>query len=169
MYIKDDIGFIAHPKTGSTSAMTVLEGELGFEKRGQHHEWRQPWLDGLRVRAATVRNPWDVMVSWYFHKGCDGKGPFEQWLPVALHRNDYIRRGLFFALPHANFILRFEDLDNDWKQFLKLAGLPHVDLPKKNVGRGRNGRHYREFYGPASRDLVALAFATEIEQLEYTF
>ena len=70
MYTKQTVGFIAHPKTGSTSAMSVLLG-MGFQQCGGHHDVRPEWIPGLEVVGATVRNPWDVMVSWWFHKGTD--------------------------------------------------------------------------------------------------
>ena len=168
MYTKQAVGFIAHPKTGSTSVMSVLL-DLGFQQCGGHHDVAREWVDGLWVIGATVRNPWDVMVSWWFHKGNDRKGTFADWLPQAIRDNHFIRQGLFYGLKYATHVLRYESLDHDWVQYLRAAHLPLRALPQHNVGGGRDGQHYREFYTPATRDVVAQAFAAEINQLEYIF
>ena len=76
---------------------------------------------------------------------------------------------MFYGLKYATHTLRYETLNADWSEFLRLAGLPNIPLPRHNVGEGRDGRHWRELYSPAARDLVAQAFANEITQLEYTF
>lgn len=170
MYVKNDIGFIAHPKTGSTSIKACLE-EMGWAQIQTHHAFHPAWVEqhGLWHIGATVRNPWDVMVSWYFHKNYERNGPFKEWLPKAIETNAYIQKGLFFGLDHTTHILRFEDLDHDWDLWLEAIDAPWMELPNLNIGAGREKRHYSEFYDTASRDLVAAKFATEIQTLEYEF
>ena len=58
------VTFIAHPKTASTTVAAVLL-ELGFEKKGTHHEFVPP-EDGWSVDS-TIRQLLNVIVSWYFH------------------------------------------------------------------------------------------------------
>jgi len=171
MYLLNDIGFIAHPKTGSQSAAACLM-ELGFEECGNHHEIREPWLTGLRIIGATVRNPWDTVVSWYFHyHSVIPKFPlFETWFDGWItNTNRLVQQGLFFGLPYATHVLHFENLDADWAAFLKDAGLPHTSLPHRNVGHFRNGRHYREFYDHRRKERVREKFTAIIKQLDYEF
>jgi hypothetical protein len=170
MYILNDIGFIAHPKTGSTSAKAYFE-KYDWAVIETHHAFRPAWVHqhGLWHIGAVVRNPWDVMVSWYFHKGHSQREPFNVWLPKFIEGSDYIRRGLFFGYEYATHILQFEDLDHDWDLWLEAMGLPHWPLPNLNIGIGRDKRHYTEFYDTESRDLVAARFAEEIQTLEYEY
>lgn len=171
MYVLGSTGFIAHPKTGSQSARNVLL-ELGFEAVGNHHDIEPDWVSELEVVAATVRNPWDVVVSWYFHSHSTIPNfpSFDVWFDDWINRpNHYIHMGMFFGLPYATHVIRFENLNEDWAAFLKAAGLPHRDLIHINKGHFRKGRPYREFYNDERRDKVAVKFANTINQLGYTF
>lgn len=67
-----------------------------------------------------------------------------------------------------DFVLRFENLDEDYKTLCEKIGVPHEPLPKLKT-RSRESRDYRDMYTPELRDWVAKEYALEIERFGYTF
>jgi hypothetical protein len=66
----------------------------------------------------------------------------------------------------ADFIGKFERLDEDWAFVAQKLGveekLPHE---RANV----RGRHYTEYYTPRTRDIIAAKFKVDIERFGYEF
>jgi hypothetical protein len=68
-----------------------------------------------------------------------------------------------------DFVGRYESLEADFDTILEALGLRgKVVLPRENVSKGRKGV-YRDYYTPASRDLVAAWYAPEIAHFGYEF
>ena len=65
-----------------------------------------------------------------------------------------------------DYVGKLETLDEDWKFICERIGIPHVELPRKNVSVKRP---YTDYYTPETRDLVARHWAQEIELFGYTF
>ena len=177
MYILDNLAFIAHPKSASTATMEVLR-TLGAQLYGNHHEVREDWCrpilesDGLVM--STIRNPFDVMVSWYFHYANRRKGvvmePFKEWLPWILdHPNPYLGQGMFFGLPWTNRVLRYENLQADFDSALSEVGLEPVAIPLANVSHLRERCPYQEMYIPKLRGLIEQHFEDELSDYGYSF
>jgi hypothetical protein len=169
-----NLGFIAHPKTASSATQRVLI-ELGATQSGTHHSVEdslcQRILDAGGLIASVVRNPFDLLVSWYFHYLQRTKlPPFEQWLPEQLSNpNQYIRRGLFYGLHQTNRILRYETLQDDFDRVLTEVGLEPVTIGRFNVSHKREGRHYREMYTFELIHLVQHHFGHVIQELGYSY
>lgn len=179
MYIfhNHNLAYIAHPKTASAAMANVLE-DLGAILKGAHHhvkeEWCRPILDGGGLIMSTVRNPFDSMVSWYFHYKQRRKGaemePFVEWLPQQLgNPNQYIHQGLFFGLPWTNRTLRFENLQADFDQVMTEVGIGPIEIPVINVSKPREGRPYQEMYNDQLIQLVRNHFGSEIANHGYSF
>lgn len=172
-----NLAYIAHPKTASAATSDALK-DLGVIVRGAHHDaeekWCRPILDTGGLIMSTIRNPFDSMVSWYFHYKMRRKGvemePFGEWLTTQLgNPNQYIKRGLFFGLPWTNRILRFEHLQADFDQVMTEIGIGLIEIPIKNVSTPREGRPYQEMYNDQLIQLVRSHFGSEIAEHGYSF
>ena len=154
------IAFIAHPRTASTATRDALLA-LGFEQLGTHHEVKPNWCPKGWVIGTTIRNPLDVLVSWYFKTAKEL--PFAEWLPWFLdHPNHYLAQGMFFGLLYATHVLRFEHLPKDFAAFLRANKLPDIEIPRRNVSPCRQGRSCHAMYDDGLYRLVESRFKKEI-------
>jgi len=143
----------------------------------------QKEFDGM-FKFAFVRNPWARMVSYFTYAGCDKKFSFDSWLmnhlPTPKDDGLLIRKsGYRMIMPQTDYILsnegelivdyvgKFENIKDDFKEVCSLAGLPEDSLPSKNVSK--KGKHYSEYYTPELKDRVAELYSLEIEMFNYTF
>lgn len=134
-----------------------------------------PALFRRLFKFATLRNPWERMISFYFspHRGVT------QWNPDAF-------RALVESTPPArhyllaeasspmdkpldadiDFLLRFETLEHDLQRVWNQLGLPWRGLPRRNASqRG----HYTDYYDDEMIALVQDRFSDEIAFGDYRF
>jgi hypothetical protein len=138
-------------------------------------------------KFAFVRNPWDLVVSTYHFS----KQMFRQdvtaaagdpdigFLIASLDFTNYVRARPYFAsergvLPFitdkegkllVDFVGRVEQIDLDFAHVCRQIG---IEAKLQRVNDAPRA-HYREFYTPETRDLVAREFAREIEMFGYEF
>jgi hypothetical protein len=123
-------------------------------------------------KFTCVRNPWDRMVSYYFTptqqvKALDRK-EFRKIISKALSVGDYLRlyKGEADSFGNVDYIMRFENLAEDFRVVCAALGIRPVPLPRYN----RSSReHYSKYYNNELRELVRKRFAPEIERFGYTF
>jgi len=170
--------FIGHPKTGTQSIRQALR-KAGCRK-GSHHGFDEEEIDFILnnggVVVSTVRNPFDLTVSWWAYgelmmKQAAGQGkpaPFDYWLPRILESgNGWIEKGLFYAAKYCNRIIRFEhDIELQLNRCLTDCGLPPVTL--EHVGKSPHD-HYTTYYGIKEALLVDRYFRPEISEWGYEF
>jgi Sulfotransferase family len=157
-------------------------------------------LDQL-FKFTTVRNPYDLLVSRYLkRKGrfvnepekyrwaqdnpkikasmeAAQELPFTEWLAAQLKRHkdkDKTVKGPLEYLDHADYVIRFEALQQGFDEVLKRLGIDEpIAIISENVtterAQGSVKRHYTEFYDEASRELVAKVYAPIIERFDYRF
>lgn len=157
-------------------------------------------LDGL-FKFTNVRNPYDLLVSRYLkRKGrfvddperyswahdnpkikasmeAAQEQPFTEWVTGQLQKHvdrDTTARGPLSYLDHADYVIRFESLQEGFNEVLRKLGINDpITIVSENVTSerkdGAKKRHYTEFYDDASRALVAKAYAPLIERFGYTF
>ena len=123
-------------------------------------------------KFTCVRNPWDRMVSYYF---TPTQGPeawdrkkFRNTISKAASVADYLRldRNEQDPFANVNYILRFENLADDFRTVCGSLGISPATLPRYN----RSSRdHYSKYYDDEIRELVRTRFAAEIERFGYTF
>lgn len=177
MYILEEhnLGFIAHPKTASTATQMVLQ-DLGAKLYGNHHEVKEDHcrriLDSGGLIISTIRNPFDLFVSWYFHyakrRGTRKMESFKEWLPYILkHPNAYMKRGLFYGLKWTNRILRFESLQSDFDRVLTECTVTKVIIQPYNVSHNRKEKPYQWMYNAELISLV-LEYCGD-QMLDYQF
>ena len=123
-------------------------------------------------KFACVRNPWDRMVSYYFTPTQNtvawDSEKFRKVIDKALPVADYLRLNDRDNDPfeNVNYIMRFENLVDDFRKVCRALGISPPTLPQYN----RSDReHYSRYYSDELRELVRVRFAAEIERFGYTF
>jgi len=124
--------FILHPRTASHAIAEVLQG-IGFTYSGTHHIIDSGWVKIAKSVACVVRNPFDVLVSWYYYQG-NGK-TFNEYLKD--WPNQWALNGMFYGLKFCDFVIHYENLDSELNEWLQMVGLRPVTLPKVNITKSR--------------------------------
>jgi len=160
------IAFIAHPRTASSATGHALL-EMGFIQRQSHHQFNPKWdLNGWFV-ACTVRNPLDVMASWYHNRPREEKC-FNEWLPTFIEACLYLQgERMFFGRPYCNHILRFENLQRDFDTWLEIVGLPPKEIPRRNVSEDKKGKPFMTYYNLKLARMVIERFKLDFAENDY--
>jgi hypothetical protein len=123
-------------------------------------------------KFTCVRNPWDRMVSYYFTptqspETWDRK-KFRRIISKAVSVEDYLRLNVRDNDPfeNLNYIIRFENLANDFRTLCAALDILPTTLPQYNRS---NREHYSKYYDDELRELVRERFAVEIERFSYVF
>ena len=138
-------------------------------------------------KFAFVRNPWDLVAStFHFSKQmfrqdvtAAAGDPDIGYLIASLDFPNYVRARPYFAsqnglLPFitdeagkllVDFVGRVEHIDEDFAHICRQIG---IEAKLERVNDSPRA-HYREFYTPQTRELVAREFAREIEMFGYEF
>ncbi len=164
MYVHGEkkVAFIAHPRTASVAVGFTLEG-IGFAKIGGHHEYKMPWCQ--EHTFSVVRNPFDLLVSWFLFKTKPDDMTFGWWLNHLMTDpcpNQYIRDSMFFGSHLSTDILHFENLQSEFDVFTKKVGLPQAVIYPRNITNRKADVDFRDFYTPELIDLVVNRFEREI-------
>jgi hypothetical protein len=185
--------FVHIPKSAGTSVRSALarfaDGNSAALPDTTHETLaalltRHPDLT-TQFKFAFVRNPWERLVSFFFHAKQKLGRSFPQFQAMEelktmlrlLEQNetwlcdmhairpqcDYICGGDGRRL--TDFVGRYEHLDADFALACRRAGIAAV-LPKQNVSR--HGR-YTDYYDDWCRDFVTARYAQDIGEFGYTF
>lgn len=172
------IGFVAHARTASRATGRLLES-AGFDTSDGHHTLRhdkcKKIIESGGIIACTVRNPFDLFVSWYFnwHFRSDGTrktaGTFEEWIASGFKCGYVLEYDpYFYGLEYANRVLRFETLKEDLYNLMDECWLEHDELEPIGVTPNRRS-DYRIYYTEETRDIVQKRFAKDLELTGYEF
>ena len=123
-------------------------------------------------KFTCVRNPWDRMVSYYFTPTQNpetwNRKKFRAIISKAVSVADYLRLDNGEDDPFANvdYIIRFENLADDFRAVCTAIGISPPTLPRYN----RSSReHYAKYYDDELREFVRTRFAAEIQRFNYAF
>jgi hypothetical protein len=127
---------------------------------------------GNLYKFTCVRNPWDRMVSYYFtptqNTSAWDRKKFRKAIVKVLPVAKYLRldkgRGDPFA--NVNYIMRFENLADDFRAVCAALDISPAPLPRYNRS---HREHYSKYYDDELRELVGARFAAEIERFGYKF
>lgn len=138
-------------------------------------------------KFATVRNPWDLMVSYYFspHRGITewDRNDFVSLVNKMSTLREFICEKSFLdqcltklSIPRnignrqinrdIDFLMRFEQLNDDFRLVCEKLDIPYSPLPKRNKS---NHLHYSKYYDDELRDIVYQKFIEEITFANYSF
>jgi hypothetical protein len=127
---------------------------------------------GRLYKFTCARNPWDRMVSYYFTPTQQAevwdRKKFRKIISSAAPVADYLRLNKGKEDPFANvdFIMRFENLADDFRTVCAALDISPTSLPRYNRSKRE---HYSKYYDEELRELVRERFAAEIERFGYTF
>jgi hypothetical protein len=208
--------FIHVPKTGGNSIQNILKDysedkivtkekyqdgverfgirneECNFAKHSSLSHYKKI-LDketyyGL-FKFATIRNPWDMMISHYFsfHRGVKqwNRKSFTKLVnKVKLLRYYITERYIFLDVldkikkknilskkkldADIDFIMRFENLDDDFKLLCEKIDIPYKPLLKRNISINKR-QHYSYYYDEELKEMVRSKFIEEIDFGGYEF
>jgi Sulfotransferase family len=123
-------------------------------------------------KFTCVRNPWDRMVSYYFGTAqlvetWDRK-EFRKLILRALSVRDYLQldQGEPDPFDNMDYIMRFENLADDFRAVSARLGIPAAPLPQYNRS---NREHYSKYYDEELRELIRKRFTPEIDRFGYAF
>lgn len=125
----------------------------------------------LGMTFTIVRNPWDRMVSGFLYYKRKNRFrneniTFEQFIRSKNWYSLGTSQARFFPTRYMDHVLRFENLDNDFKIIQNYFGV-YEGLSKQNVG-GRDDS-YQDYYTPDLIDIVAQRHYKDIQRFGYTF
>jgi Sulfotransferase family len=123
-------------------------------------------------KFTCIRNPWDRMVSYYFGttslvEAWDRK-EFKELILKAVSVTDYLRldKGESDPFGNVDYVMRFENLADDFRTVSAKLGIPDAPLPRYNRS---NREHYSKYYDTDLRELIRKRFAPEIDRFGYAF
>ena len=119
--------------------------------------------------VAMVRNPFDRMVSWYYHALYKSKaftGSFEDFCKRRLANPS---ENLIPPYKKCDHVIRYEYLQEDFDIFLNLIGLLPHKLPHSNQNPNKPKDNYRVLYTDKTKQMTADYFASVIEIFGYEF
>lgn len=114
-------------------------------------------------KFTIVRNPWDRLVSWYYH-----------WIKINKSDMDFDAFAKERTMPykHLNqmtFILQFEKIRHDWSELCRKLELDRCGLPHIQYSTNRPKRNYQDYFTDETRELTAKRHKEVIELFDYKF
>ena len=203
--IENKVLFVHVPKTAGTSVQNAIfvDDPLLSERKTlwtthttlEEYSLKHKKLSlGKFFKFTVVRNPWDRLVSDYFHykeqpvirrgKAIMGRDiaiqkympkSFEDFVmnncyPVSKFRPLRLRPQLAYltlnGVVDMNFIARFENLEQDFKYIVEMLEKHGAKLPKVRASRHK---HYTEYYNEETKALVAEKYKEDISYFGYKF
>jgi len=177
--------YLATPHTASVATTHALaqlpEAKTtrlgGLEKFGHlpvaHHATRkdvEPYLTGTEVVVTTIRNPHDLVVTWWVRQ----QGAVKHYLGPGATFLDFVKNVDKVIGPSGPFlqdgqlfwhdvdrVLRYENLETDLNSLLVELNLPIVTLELKNVTKDKE--HWRSYYDEESFEVVRARFEKELK------
>lgn len=186
----DSLAFIRIPKTGGTSIISVIES-LDHEHRDKlTYVCTDKHLNVIDLHDtstfAFVRNPWDRAVSswkfgsWHddwnmsFLEFCRNLKTLDIYPSTKIATSGlllHVCEQHTFVIneesgTRADFIGKFESLQQDFNTVCSMVDLPPQTLPHLNR---TNHKHYTEYYNDETKQIVAECYARDIEYFNYKF
>jgi len=171
-YSEDEI--VRRPGQDGVERFGVVNPEYKLKKHSPLADYRAalgPEQFSQLYKFATVRNPWDRLVSLYFtpiqRKPWDREA-FKKLIGEAISAGEYLRLDGGEPDPFSNVdsIIRFENLAEDFDAVCDKLAIRKEKLPRYNRSEREN---YSKYYDDELRALVAERFAEEIARFGYTF
>ena len=150
---------------------------------------REVWEGYFKFSIA--RNPWDRAVSFFFwemrqdprikpekkfyhHLGIpfDEIGQLRELFANFLNSGDWPSNDPFYVMNGklcVDYIIRYENLQNDFSEVCRRIGIPEMPLPRLKGGIRSNKYHYTDYYNDETKELVAQRHANDIRLFGYTF
>ncbi len=116
------------------------------------------------VIATTIRNPYDMIVTWWITSTAQ-RVPLAEFIRGYEGRHQVIRGRIYSRADDSDIVLRYETLDRDLADMLRLLRLPAVELSRDNVTPSK--KKWQTYYDVESFAIVNERFGREIEDYGY--
>lgn len=142
-------------------------------------------------KFSIARNPWERTLSRFFwnHRNdpamkpkkrfyhslgipFDELGPARKAFTRFLKEEAWDTNDRFYIIDGelcVDFVIRYEQLEQDLEEVCKRIGLPEVQLPRLKSGFRKAEHHYSEYYDEESQALVAERHQNDIRLFGYRF
>lgn len=183
--------------TPKAASQSIVQAVRKGTRREPHFYSKQrllglmTWDNMINFTVATIRNPWDRLVSCWIDKTIDeyhrtwaqyGIGPgdsFETFVRIitAVPHNEADKhwRSQCYDLLHgqrliADKLCRFETLETDWEIVRQSAAIHcEVGLPQLGHLHATNRAHYSTYYTSELAELVGRYYADDIKEFNYYY
>lgn len=174
-YSEDHIVCLA-PHHDGVERFEVKNDQFRLDKHSTLGDYRRELGEDAFVRLykfCGVRNPWERAISFYFspHRGLTewNREAFVQLISREMRPiTSYLTLDGTSRRPFENvdFIMRFEHLNEDFRQVCERIGLPPQDLPVRNKS---TRDYFTRYYDSGLARWIHHRFAEEIEYFGYQF
>lgn len=106
----------------ASEATSLLMLKMGARKIGLHHDDPRGKTPLNAIIAETVRHHCDVMCSWWYWRNTSLTFPYFVRL-VLDGEHGALKPDAFYDKFESNYILKYENLDQDWHVLCQNAGL----------------------------------------------
>lgn len=164
-----ELVWILPPKTGTRSTEKVLQ-HLKAESVGGRHGVNPDKIPSGSIVVANIRNPYDVIVSWWYYAGraADKKDmSLVRYVQHAVANNSYLKYSTLPGAEHATEFVRYENgLGWEVRRVLEKYGVrPDCGFP--HVGRAPNRGNWVEEMDEPTQELVNKHFYDDFEKFGY--
>ena len=129
---------------------------------------------------SSIRNPWDRMVSWYYHLLRHNTKFIEikeiRSLTDCIVKNQQRIRNMSaknrFCINGKNYIdhiIKVENFKEDTKNLYKILHIKNIDMHINHDTQRPRSIPYQEYYSPALRDLLGELMEWDIHTFNYEF
>jgi hypothetical protein len=130
-------------------------------------------------KFSFVRNPWDWQVSIYHymlqfkfhpqHRIIKKMKTFDEYIEWRINYDLELQKEFVFdknGKMLVDFVGRFENIQNDFKEICSRLNIPAIDLPVLNTSKHT---YYKDYYNTHTRNLIGDAFKDDIITFNYDF
>ncbi len=190
--------FLHPPRTGGTSVEEYLRPYTEFPDQVTAHGnlrhfplrvYDEIFGESIKdfYKFSIIRNPWDRMVSYYFHLfGEYREEAFDQMLTLA-GKHGKLLKGAFprEGTPYFDFTscsswldscvkykaeyIKYENLQEDFNKVCDIIKVDKGELPWTNRTIGKDRDHYSNYYNKKRKDIIAAAYADDINNFDYEY
>ncbi len=159
------------------------QGRLHYNKQHSSYlenKWRFLFRRNYTV-FAYVRNPWDLMFSWYTAISRSNSIPnpkeFNEFVikPPERYRSRIYKTQTSYLCNRENIIaidmiLKYEDFENEFKRIVDFFCIPKhsINLEDRNISNP-GALDYRDFYDKNSEEFVHNMFRDDVENFGYKY
>ena len=122
------------------------------------------------TKFSVVRNPWDRMISAWFWQTRNDSRDLSIFLsqpalsPISMSEQLTVNDSIC-----TDFLIRYENLNDDYKKVCKLLKISPVKLPYAKSGYKPKDAHYTKYYDGYTKNIIETKFKDDINNFGYKF
>lgn len=175
----------------------AMNADEFYRKIGQHVDAptikaREPaeiWNNYFKF--SITRNPWDRALSYFFWDKRQDPAlkprkrfyhylgvPFDEFAIVKNQFTEFVKSGSlenndrFYCIDDqlcADFVIRYENLEEDYNEVCRRIGIPVTGLPHLKTGIRQERRSISNYYDNETRDIIAQLHRNDLRLFGYQF